>query len=200
MTILLTGFNPFQGSVTNSSEIVVSALQGYKTGTGHVVRTAILRTEYEFAGAEIVRLIRDVEPAAVVSLGMQAMDNRIRVERLAQNWDNCAFADNAGVMRQGQPIVYGAPASFVATLPIEKLFACLNRHDIGAAISSDAGNYVCNHVFFRACRELSVKDSSIPCGFIHIPPISEFPTATKIGLPLDTILTAVRICVEELLS
>jgi pyroglutamyl-peptidase len=200
MAILVTGFDAFGGNATNSSEIVVTALQAEWRDTRNCLRTAILRTEYEFAGDEIVRLIRDVEPTAVVCLGMHDQSKHVRVERIATNWDSCFLPDNAGIVRLGQLIIDGAPDSYVATLPVEKLVTLLEENLIGVTISSDAGSYVCNHVFFRACHEISVSRRHIPCGLMHIPPISQHFDARDIGLPLQVTLNAINLCIDKLLS
>src|SRR5471032_2259370 len=100
MPILLTGFTPFGSLAMNSSQAVVGALAAEALG----LETAVLRTEYRFAGDEIVRLIRERSPSAIVCLGMNERSAQIRLETVARNWDHCALPDNAGELRQGRTI------------------------------------------------------------------------------------------------
>ena len=191
MHLLVTGFTPFGGHATNSSQAVVETLAADAGG----LDTAVLRTEYGFAGAEIVRLIREKRPSAVVCLGMNERSGQIRLEAVARNWDNCPQADNAGELREGRPIVEGAPGTYPSTLPLRRLADRLEREGIEAAISDDAGNYLCNHVFFRACHENALSGHGVPCGFIHLPPLSGPPETAR---PLDLMVRAVRLCLSEI--
>lgn len=191
MPLLLTGFTPFGSHATNSSQAVVESFAAEAGG----LDTAVLRTEYEFAGDEIVRLIREKRPVAVVCLGMNERSGQVRLEAVARNWDNCPRPDNAGILREGQRIVEGAPGTYPSTLPLRRLADRLEREAIESAISEDAGNYLCNHVFFRACHENAVNGHGVPCGFIHLPPLSGPPETAR---PLDLLVRAVRLCLSEI--
>jgi pyroglutamyl-peptidase len=182
--ILATAFNAFGSAETNASEVLLRAL---KDDVG-IVRV-VLRTEYEAAGREIVRLIRALRPEALVSFGVADGATAVRFEQIARNWDGSQDADNAGVRRPGQLIESGAPDIYQATLPYDAMRLALSDRQIPQSVSEDAGGYVCNHAFFRACHEIAQLGRSIPCGFIHVPPINS---------PQDfaTFLEAMRICIE----
>jgi pyrrolidone-carboxylate peptidase len=82
-------------------------------------------------------------------------------------------------------LVEGGPGSYVTTLPFGALWENLeqsislefgqpfaNVDGIGVARSEDAGEFICNQVYYLACHFLS---SSIPyIGFLHVPSISCF--------------------------
>jgi pyroglutamyl-peptidase len=194
MSLLLTGFTPFGVHAVNSSQAVVDALAAEATG----LVTAVLRTEYRFAGAEIVRLIREKKPSAIVCLGMNERSGQVRLETAAWNWDNCPLPDNAGELRRGLPIIEGAPRYYPSTLPVGRLAGLLRREGIDAAISDNAGNYLCNHVFFQACHENASGSPGVPCGFIHIPPLLGSPGAPDTARPLEPLLRAIRLCLSEI--
>ncbi len=67
---------------------------------------------------------------------------------------------------------------------------------IDVRISLDAGNSVCNHVFFRACREIQQTRPNTPCGLIHVPPALGHYDVPDIGLTLDTMVQAIAVCVD----
>ena len=66
---------------------------------------------------------------------------------------------------------------------------------IPAVISNHAGAYVCNHVFYSARHALEQAGQSAPCGFIHLPALRQSPDS-DIGLPLDTLVEAVNLCLD----
>jgi pyroglutamyl-peptidase len=182
--ILATAFNAFGSAETNASEVLLHALENDLS----VVRV-VLPTEYNAAGIQIVRLIREMRPKAVVSFGVADGLAAVRMERIAKNWDGTSSPDNAGDLRTGQVIVSGAPEIYRATLPYDAMLAALEARDIPHAVSNDAGGYVCNHAFFRARHEIAESGYAIPCGFIHVPPINGPQEFAKL-------LEAMRICID----
>lgn len=182
--ILATAFNPFGAAETNASETLLRAL---KDDAG-VVRV-VLPTEYERAGREIVRLIRELRPQAVICFGVAGGADALRLERVARNWAEAAVPDNAGNLRNGQAIVPGAPDAYPATLPYDAMSAALEARGIPHVLSENAGGYVCNHTFFCACHEIAESGEEIACGFVHVPPI-------KGPQEFAMLLEAVEICIE----
>jgi pyroglutamyl-peptidase len=135
-----------------------------------------------------VRLIRELRPSAVICFGVAAAAQAVRLERVARNRDSSAVPDNAGDIRNGQPIAPGAPEQYPATLSYYPISAALRAREIPHVFSDDAGGYVCNHTFFCARHEIEVSGLAIPCGFVHVPQIQgpeEFVT----------LLEAMKICI-----
>lgn len=201
MAILLTGFDAYRKSAANSSELLVNEVTARYDSTYHNrLRTSILPTQYDLGGDEIVRLIREEHPSAVISLGMHEEDSGIRIELIARNWDSYDVPDNVGTVRLGQPIIEGAPACYYSTLPINRMLNVMKQLSMDVRISLDAGNSVCNHVFFLARHEIQKTGQQIPCGLIHVPPVSDYYDVPDIGLPLDTMVQAIALCVDYLIS
>jgi pyroglutamyl-peptidase len=182
--ILATAFNPFGAAETNASETLLRAL---KDNAG-VVRV-VLPTEYEGAAREVVRLIRELRPQAVICFGVAGSADVLRLERVARNRDGTAMPDNAGDLRNGQAIVPGAPDVYLATLPYEAMSAALEARGIPHVFSENAGGYVCNHAFFHARHEIAESGREIPCGFVHVPPI-------KGPREFAMLLEAMEICID----
>ena len=76
--ILLTGFEPFGGHAANPSEEVAKALDGRAVG-GVVVRSAVLPVDHAAAGPRVAALIDELDPGAIVHLGLAA--GRARITR-----------------------------------------------------------------------------------------------------------------------
>jgi pyroglutamyl-peptidase len=182
--ILVTAFEPFGAAATNASEDLLRAL-----ADDPALFRAILPTEYDRAAREIVRLIRELSPAAVICFGVATRAEMLRLERVARNWDVSTTPDNAGDIRSGQAIASDAPDTYAATLPYDSISAALSASNIPHVFSDDAGGYVCNHTFFSARHEIEQSGGAIPCGFVHVPPIlgpEQFAA----------LLEAVKICVR----
>jgi pyroglutamyl-peptidase len=199
MVILVTGFEPFGGIPVNPSQAVVEAL-GKRAGERRAeLVTEILPCEFRAAGSRIVTLIRELRPAAVVSLGLAASANAIRLERHALNLNDALRPDNAGDLASGRPIATDGPIGYWSTLPLDAMLRALKGRDIPSVISNHAGAYVCNHVFYTARHEIERLGSGTPSGFIHLPLMTEqdaTPLPGGITLPLATMVEAVECCLS----
>ena len=82
--ILLTGFEAFAGHGANPSQDVAKALDGRLIGEA-VVAGAVLPVDHAAAGPRVARLIDDLDPEAIVHLGLAAGRARIALERVAVN-------------------------------------------------------------------------------------------------------------------
>ena len=182
--LLVTGFGPFGEHRVNPSAEVVRALAG-RAGQA----SAVLPVSYRRAEAELGALLARTRPRALLMLGL-APGDAIRLERVARNRDEAAACDVDGEARAGRPISCGAPARYESTLPLEAFAAALERASLPVAWSSDAGGFLCNHVFYRACEWLERDGLAIPRGFVHLPPLD--------ALPLERQLEAVGACLDVL--
>ena len=195
MRVLLTGFMPFGGHATNPSQYIVSAIA--KRPADHLeIITEVLPVEYQAAGERIQALIHDIQPDAIVMLGLAAGRNIINLERVALNLDDSGLPDNTGELASGRVITDDGPAAYWSSLPLETMQQALQARDIPVKISNHAGTYVCNHVFYTARHMLERSHATIPCGFIHVPAIGEGDDTP--GLPLATMIEAVETCLVAL--
>lgn len=202
MRILVTGFEPFDGLAANPSQAIVEALaRRPATDRRTELVTEILPCEFRAAGNRIVTLIRELRPAAVVSMGLAASASAIRLERHALNLNDSARPDNGGDLATGRPIDPAGPIGYWSTLPLDSMLQALKERDIPSTITNHAGAYVCNHVFYTARHEIERLGSDIRCGFIHVPLMTEqgvTPPAPGASLPLATMVEAVETCLEVL--
>lgn len=202
MTILVTGFEPFDGLAVNPSGAIVEALAQMPPGR-HAVElvTEILPTEFRAAGDRIVSLIRELRPQAVVSVGLAASTSAIRLERHALNLNDSLRPDNGGDLATGRLIDPDGPIGYWSTLPLDAMLTALKARDIPSIITNHAGAYVCNHVFYTARREIERLGWAIPSGFIHVPLMTEqavTPPAPGASLPLATMVDAIECCLSVL--
>jgi pyroglutamyl-peptidase len=191
--ILLTGFEPFAGHPANPSGLVARALAG-RSFSGYRVRAAVLPVVYADIESVIDRLLADVKPVAVVSLGLDYRTDAIKLERIAINLDDAAAPDEAGDLRCGTRIARRGPAARWSTLPLDAIAAALAAEGVPFKFSSHAGAFLCNHLMYHLCGRAA--RTGIPAGFVHLPPTPDLIRAddqlSRPGVTLGSQIAAIR--------
>jgi pyrrolidone-carboxylate peptidase len=147
--MFVTGFGPF-GSITDNPSSMLAEISGRPF---HVL-TVSFRAVDEF--------LEGLDPSfdSLLLIGVAAGADSFRVETVARNEIGPA-PDVEGEQWGPGPIDPRLPRQLAATLwPVELL-----AEDPRWAPSVDAGNYLCNYVFFRALARFPDK----PVGFLHVP-------------------------------
>ena len=194
--VLLTGFEPFAGANLNPSEQIVNALKGRQIA-GVELHTAVLPVVFTESSELLRHLIKLHKPDAVICLGQAEGRREISFERVAINLDDARLADNAGRVVLDQPVVAGGPTAHLTTLPVKEMVAAVRAEGIAAGLSTTAGTFVCNHIFYAMQHELA--ETSVVSGFIHVPLMTE-QAADFAGLPtmpLDQQIRAIEIAIQE---
>jgi pyroglutamyl-peptidase len=200
--VLLTGFEPFGGDSVNPSQEVAMRLHG-KLIAGCKVESRVLPCEFDASGVALLAALREVRPQVVIALGQGGGRSAIVVERVAVNLDDAPTADNAGYRPVDQPVVRGAPTAHVSSLPVKAIVSALCERGIDASLSTSAGSFVCNHVFYGLMHAL-VRRPRVIGGFIHLPflPEQSADRAERHSMPLSLMVegvsTAIAIAVREL--
>jgi pyroglutamyl-peptidase len=198
---LVTGFAPFGGEAINPSQQIVAALHG-TTIAGHRIAGATLPTEFAASLPALAQLIERHDPALVLALGQAGGRAEISLERVAINLIDARIPDNAGAQPVDVAVVDNAPNAYFSTLPVKAMLARLHAANIPAALSHTAGTFVCNEVFFGLAHLRETRYPKLRGGFVHVPYLPEqaaqHPGAPS--LPLDTMIEAVRLCLEVALT
>jgi pyroglutamyl-peptidase len=200
-TVLVTGFEPFDGEAINPSQEIARTLDG-EVIAGHRVIGATLPTEFARSLGALEELMRMHRPELVIALGLAGSSAGISLERVAINLIDARIADNAGDQPLDMAVVENAPNAYFSTLPIKAMLARLRAADIPAAISHSAGTFVCNQVFFGLAHLLATQNPRMRGGFVHVPWLPEqaarHPHAPH--MPREQMLAAVRLCLETALT
>lgn len=153
MRLLVTGFGAF-GEFDNNP----SSLLAPECGCEHCV----LEVSFKAVDAFLAGL--DPESFdALLMLGVAGKAEAMRVETVARNWIGPVL-DVRGERHGPGLLDPAAPPRLAATLwPAELLADAPLR-----AASIDAGDYLCNYLFFRALQAFPDKR----VGFLHVPPVS----------------------------
>lgn len=166
---LVTGFEPFGEHESNPSQAVARRLDGREVA-GRPVVGAVLPVEYARADDEVVELIEDHEPDALLATGLAAGRAAVCVERVGVNVNDCAgVPDNAGAEPRDERIDPSGPAAYFATVPVRETVAALLDADIPARVSNTAGTHLCNNVLYSALAYAGVAELDLAAGFLHLP-------------------------------
>jgi len=199
-TVLLTGFEPFNGGTVNPAWEAVRLLDGW-TGDGFRVEVRMLSCVFGRAAEELLAFVDELKPDLAIAVGQAGGRPEISLERIAINVDDARFLDNAGQQPIDLPIVAGGPAAYFTTLPIKAMAAAIREQGIRAGVSQTAGTFVCNHVFYALMHHL--RGRPVKAGFIHVPFLPEqadaWPEPTP-SMALEEMVAGLRTAVEVALA
>lgn len=200
-TLLVTGFEPFGGDTLNPSWEAARALHGERIGPA-LIAARRLPCVVDDAAPTLIDAIEALNPCAVLCLGLASGRTDVSIERVAINVVDARIPDNAGRQPVDEPVVDGGPAAYFSTLPIKAMVRDLLAGGIPASVSSTAGTYVCNAVFYGLSHYIATVRPGLRGGFIHVPLLPEMATAHR-GAPslaLETLVRALRLMAATTLA
>lgn len=194
-TVLLTGFEPFNGASVNPAWEAVRALKGWR-GDDFLIEVLQLPCVFGFANRVLSGAIDEIKPDVVIAVGQAGGRADLTVERVAINVDDAPIFDNDQQQPVDAPIAADGPAAYFATLPIKAIVAEMRERGLRASVSQTAGTFVCNHVFYGLMRRIA--GTAIRGGFIHVPYLPEQAAAFAgaPGMALEEIVEGLRAAVE----
>ena len=186
-TILLTGFEPFDGDTLNPSWEAVRQLDQHLLA-GHLLIAQQLPCVFDQAIAALTATIDRWQPELVLCVGQAGGRSGLTLERVAINLDDARIPDNIGQQPLDRPVVAGGPAAWFTTLPVKAMVHAAREAGIPAAISYSAGTFVCNHVMYGLLHHLAHHAPTCRGGFLHIPwlpaRVVARPEAASMGVEL----------------
>lgn len=209
--ILLTGFQGYGGYSENPAAAVALALDGQGIGDLTIVGRQLPVDIHDLAET-FPRLIDEVTPNLILSLGLWPGETMVRLERVATNWADFEIPDNRGLRLSGR-LRENGPDGYLLTLPVDDIRPRLLRAGIPARFSGSAGHYLCNALSYLAMDHCARHHQATRVGFIHLPylpaQVSELverlalegttelhQRADLASMSLDTMLAAVRLALE----
>lgn len=164
--ILITGFESFGGQRLNPSLEVARTLNGQVIEGAQVIGLE-LPCVFDQALEVLRSALAQLQPSVVLALGQAEGRCDISFERVAINVNDARIADNAGAQPVDSPVMPGQANALFSTLPIKRLVAGLRAAGLPASVSSSAGTFVCNHVFYGLQQAL--EGQGVRSGFVHLP-------------------------------
>ncbi|MBR4026764.1 MAG: pyroglutamyl-peptidase I [Lachnospiraceae bacterium] len=173
MKILLTAFEPFNGSSVNPSQLI---LEKVTTLEDKILIKELLPVEFEKTSIRLKQLLQEYEPDIVLSLGQAGNRSEICVERVAINLNNVrssdgkkVLADNAGETPVDKIIKTDGATAYFSNLPVWDMVQAIQSVGVKGAVSYSAGTYVCNHVMYTVLYEVTKYYPNMKAGFVHVP-------------------------------
>ena len=195
MKLLITSFCPFGGETLNASQEVLDALPE-QIGETHITKRC-LPVSFRRAPELAVETAERLRPDAIVCLGQAGGRESITPERVAINLMDAASPDNDGLQPADQPVVPGAPAAYFSTLPVKAMVAAMQQAGVPAKLSDTAGTYVCNTLMYRLLRWAQTEGGGVPCGFVHLPYLTEQQRSTETpALSKETAVAGLLACLR----
>ena len=149
--VLVTAFEPFGGGTVNASWEAARRIDGVRCGES-VATVRLLPCAYDACVAELVLAVETLRPVAVVMTGQAASRRVVCVERVARNRTHPTARDNRGGL--GSPAT-GGRDMVETTAPTGAIVQAIRAAGVAARVSNDAGDYVCNHLYYHALRRFA---------------------------------------------
>jgi len=164
--ILLTGFGPFPNMPINPCVEIVSRIQHWAESQSFDLYSAILDVTYQGAFDHVQTIVKEFEPQMIVHLGVSSRSHAIHLEQSAINCRNASIPDVHGRCCINEPInIESSMNTRLRTqLDVVTLQRDLSQLGHPVAVSHDAGQYVCNSLYWQ-----SLHHFDIPVLFVHIP-------------------------------
>lgn len=201
LRIAVTGFGPFPGVPFNASGHLIRELAGMRLRTvpAPQLTVAALPTDWRQAVAGLRALARAVRPDVLVHFGVSPAARGFVIETRAFN-QTCARPDCTGALPAARCVRGAASDVLKATLPAARLLQRLRMAGIPAALSGDAGRYLCNAVLFESLALAEASPGGALAGFIHIPPLAapEHGETLANGFGWSVLRRGAAIIIEEL--
>ena len=149
MSLLVTSFAPWRAhQTTNASDDLLALLQRRQQLPKHTQVIRHLPVHYQLAPCQVLSAMLKQRPSAVVCCGMAEQRSLLNLERYAHH--------------QGHRLE--------TSINLPQLCAETQWTEI----SHDAGDYVCNDLYYRLLAYVNQHRLSIHCLFVHVPPLSQY--------------------------
>jgi pyroglutamyl-peptidase len=203
--VLLSAFEPFGGADGNPSQDVVRELTeraghgqliAQRERGGVVLVPVLLPVEFATAGQILTQAASERSPDLVISVGLAAGTDTIRLERVGLNLRDARIPDNAGAQPVDQPITADGENALFSTLRLKAAGQRIAEANIPVSLSLSAGSYVCNDLLYTILHHLRSQESDARAGFVHVPDLH----ARDAPITLEEAVTALDLLICESMS
>lgn len=166
-TILLTGFGPFPGAPFNPTGPLVRELARRRDSLRRVAH--VFATSYRAVDRELPSLIARERPDALIMFGLAGRSHHIRIETRARNALSGRVADAHGHLPTARAIAPDGPPALRLAVPASRLVGAVRVAGLSAALSRNAGDYLCNYLCWRASEAAEQNGGPRFVAFVHVP-------------------------------
>jgi len=190
MRRILTSFGPFPGCAENPSRLVATtSLERWSEakklgGIEHVA----LETAFSDCRERVEQWV-DESVDLVIHLGVAMESMAFRLETTGRNVVGRAKTDNRGESVPSGVIEDDGPRALESRLPLRSMQQTLRAGGLPVELSSDAGDYVRNFVYYTTLAAIAQTGAPTQTLFLHIPPVAQ--NVHDAGVPLSVHLDVV---------
>jgi pyroglutamyl-peptidase len=149
-----------------------------------------LPVAFGLASKRLSDFLDEREWDGLLMFGQAEKRSRISLEMTARNIMDPRIPDNEGQSPHGE-IIMGGMGELKEKWGFEPLFSSLSGESW--ILSEDAGEYVCNELFYRQLAEK--KHGDRPVGFVHLPLVTPQPGA---AFELQEAVSLIQQLIEKL--
>jgi pyroglutamyl-peptidase len=173
LTILVTGFGPFPGAPFNPTGVLVQHLTRIRRPAFATVRCVghVFPTSYAILDEDFPALLRQHGPDVVLMFGLASRTRHLRVETVARNILSVSLPDVTGTRPIRARLAVGKTTTLRTGAPCAELLQAARSARLRAALSRDAGRYLCNALYWRALEAVAQPDGPCLAAFIHVPQV-----------------------------
>lgn len=201
--ILLTGFEPFGGEISNPAYEAIKLVPDIILD--HEIIKIKIPTVFNEGADKILEHLDlfNNNFEAILSIGQAGNRSCITLEKVAINLAEARIPDNKGNQPINTIIKKDGETAYFTTLPIKGMLQNIKKNNLPAHISYTAGTYVCNDVMYQMLYYMDKNLKNIRTGFIHVPYTSsqvvDKPNGTPF-MPLETIAKSIEYAIEGIIK
>jgi pyroglutamyl-peptidase len=179
LTLLITGFGPFPGAPENPSGLLARRLARLRRPAFADVRRIahVFPTSYAAVARELPALLTRQRPDALLMFGLAPRTRHLRIETRAHNRASALFPDAERRKPSALRLAANGPDFLPVRAPVSRLVQAARAAGTRAALSRDAGRYLCNALLWRALETETRAGRPRVAAFIHIPRAQRLPFA-----------------------
>ena len=189
--LLVTGFDAFGGAAVNPAWEAVRRLPD-RIGKWRLCKLQI-PTVFGLAARTVLCKAREVEPAAILCLGVAVGRSAVTPERIGINVRTARIPDNRGNQPMEEPVICDGADGLFSTVNVSAMAAAIENLGLPGAVSNTAGTFVCNDTLYALLHHY--RGTGVRVGFVHVP---QLPEQGKPSLPLEDTVRAVTAAIEAL--
>jgi pyroglutamyl-peptidase len=162
--VLITGFGPFPGAPSNPTmRIVQHLVRLNRAGLANVERLGrVLPTEWNVLNG-FRDTILQCQPDVVLMFGLAGRRRKVTPEARAINVAGRLRTDADGRTPTSRHLTFSGPEYRRGQINPVRMVASLRRAGVAAGVSQNAGDYLCNALYWTAL------ETGVPAIFVHIP-------------------------------
>jgi len=170
-TVLITGFGPFPGVPVNPTETLVERLVKAARRRGIRCVGHVFATRYGTVDRELPALLARHRPDVLLMFGLAARRQHVCIEMYARNRMSTRAPDAGGFLPHAAAIAPDAPARLRGRAPFARLLAATHLARVKTRLSSDAGSYLCNYLYWQALDRAAKPGGPRVAVFVHVPEV-----------------------------